>query len=113
MIVTPFGDLDYKSKPMSLQWLAAHGTRHETLRKALSRNGISLSPAPLFSQVSLEWVRLHYLHHMGLLRLIIPDRSISSQALSADPMGSEAQFQNWHRMHNLLHTRLDQALQVH
>lgn len=112
MIVTPFGDLDYKSKPMTLQWLAAHAIRHGTYRKALSRSGTALLPAPLFGKPTTEWVRLHYLAHMAYLRAMQPDDSISVNTLSADPTTSETLFYNWHRMHNLLHQRLDQALQV-
>lgn len=112
MIVTPFGDLEYQSHPMTFQWLAAHGVRHETLRKELSRRGSSITPAPLFGTLDEEWVRLHYLTHMALLRTMTPDRTISVQSLSVNPMRSESDFFSWHQMHNLLHTRLDQALEV-
>lgn len=112
MIVTPFGDLDFKSKPMTLQWLAAHDIRHRTLRKELSRRGSTLMPAPLAAKPTQEWHRVHYLTHMALLRTTQPDPSISANTLSADPTDSEVLFYNWHRMHNLLHQRLDQALQV-
>lgn len=112
MIVTPFGDLEFKSHAMTFQWLAAHGVRHETLRKELSRRGSTIQPAPLFGELNEEWVRLHYLHHMALLRTMTPDGTITVQALSANPMRAETDFYSWHQMHNLLHTRLDQALQV-
>lgn len=112
MIVTPFGDLDYQSHPMTLQWIAAHGVRHQTLRGELSRRGFTLSPTPLFGQPSLEWGRIHYLNHMAMLRFMQPDTSISVNSLSANPDSGEVLFYNWHHMHNLLHTRLDQALKV-
>lgn len=112
MIVTPFGDLEYKDPGMTLQWLAAHGLRHRTLRKELSRRGTTISPASLFGRVDLEWTRLHYLSHVAMLRVLLPDSSVSVQVLSANPMDSEPIFYSWHQMHNLLHTRLDQALGV-
>lgn len=112
MILTPFGDLEYESRPMTRQWLAAHAFRHSTLRKALSRRGSSIQPVPLTGELDLEWVRLHYLHHASLLRYMHPDPTVSVNTLSADPTTSEALFYNWHRMHNLLHQRLDQALKV-
>lgn len=112
MIVTPFGDLDYKNQPMTLQWLAAHGIRHRTLQLEFSRRGSTLAPAPLFGKLTAEWVRVHYLTHMALLRTMQPDSSISVNTLSAVPTVSEVLFYNWHHMHNLLHQRLDQALEV-
>lgn len=112
MIVTPFGDLEFESQPMTFQWLAAHGVRHDTLRKAFSRLGSSVLPAPLFGELNEEWVRVHYLHHMALLRTTQPDQTVSVQTISMNPMESEREFFSWHQMHNLLHERLDQALQV-
>lgn len=112
MIVTPFGDLVFGNSQMMSQWLAAHAIRHRTLRRAFSRSLGSILPAPLFHGVDNEWVRLHFLHHVALLRAMPPDSSISVTTLSSNPTTSEALFNHWHHMHNLLHTRLDQALQV-
>lgn len=112
MIVTPFGDLDFKNQPMTLQWLTAHAVRHQTLSKELSRRGVALIPCPLFGKPTQEWIRVHFLTHMALLRVLPPDTTISVNTLSAYPTDSESLFYNWHQMHNLLHTKLDQALQV-
>lgn len=112
MIVTPFGDLEFGSHPMTLQWLAAHDIRHRTYRGALSRLNNALLPAPLASEVDHRWVALHYLQHMAFVRFMTPDPSVSAQTLSMLPTVSEELFYNWHRIHNLLHQRLDQALGV-
>lgn len=112
MIVTPFGDLEYESHPMTLQWLAAHSIRHGTYRGRLSRLGTAIRPAILTGDVDDRWVSMHYLQHVAFQRFVTPGGSTSVQLLASLPTVSEGVFYNWHRQHNLLHQRLDQTLGV-
>lgn len=112
MIVTPFGDLEYGSDHGINQWIAAHDIRHRTYRKELSRRGSTIQTAPLAGSVEGAWIIVHYLQHMAFIRTMQNDNSVAAQVISMDPWYDEEAFYRWHQVHNLLHTRLDQALGV-
>lgn len=112
MLVTPFGDVRFGDEYGLKAWFAAHAQRHRVLRKAVSRLGPSLSGMPLDGPESHEWFGRHGLVHQGLLRFMQPDPSVSINVLMDTPWNTEQGFYAWHKIHNLLHSRLDQALGV-
>jgi hypothetical protein len=112
VIVTPYGDIELGDREAMRQWMAAHDIRHRTYSVALLRKGIVSQSPPLMDQLNHNWLMMHYIQHVILAKQFAPDTTAQSHGLNHDFMESDKQFQNWHRTHNLVHQRLDQAFGV-
>lgn len=107
-----FGDLQFDDHEAIDAWLLAHAVRHSTYRKAASLLGIAIADGPFTSEPDDDWFGRHMSAHQALQILAAPDNSVDLTALSANTWASAQEFYDWHRMHNLIHLRLDEALGI-
>ena len=112
MIVTPFGDLAFGDQAALQSWASAHDLRHRTENRAIiNSQGVALPYSSLDGQVDEDWLQRHVMYHLGMLKFMPNDQSVSAQLLDT-PWTNDDNFQFWHQMHNGLHIVLDQSLGI-
>jgi len=109
MIVTPFGDLEWGDEDGLQDWLDAHDQQHYAERQAIAFSGIPLYPRSFEGPMDREWFGRHMIEHRAFQNFATPDDSISPTLIEMN-WDREANFYMWHQQHNLLHSKLDQAL---
>lgn len=101
MIVTPFGELKYGDAETLQVWMDAHARRHATISQVAKVPG-----QQSFGTMDGDWFHRHAASHAtnaGVLGINPPTSAISYGWLNPES------FDQWHRIHNLIHLREDQA----
>lgn len=101
MIVTPFGELKYGDSKTLQLWMDAHARRHATVAQAANVPG-----QQSFGTMDGDWFHRHHASHAtnaASLGIQSPTSAIGDGWLNAEG------FDQWHRIHNLIHLREDQA----
>ncbi len=85
-----------------------HDLRHRLYAKSVLRTGQQMPALPLADLFGHEWLLAHQTHHKMLQRFFVTGTT-NEFNLTVDPRKSKQQFYTWHRMHSLVHARIDQV----
>ena len=116
MNLTSFGPIGYD--PMSIrQWAGPHWLRHKAEAQELRRRGITVVGPMLDGPINEDWFGIHMLIHRGMMSSTsLSSNSYAITALEAhwnpDGDGDEAQFYDWHRFHDVIHSKIDRQLGI-
>lgn len=109
--ISPFGTLDYDDAGSIRQWQMAHDMRHITYAKEMGRRGNAITTPILSGAIDADWRGRHMQNHLALLRIMGPDQSFALTALEQD-WSTKDKFYDWHRFHNLIHSKIDALLAI-
>jgi hypothetical protein len=109
MIVTPFGDLEYRDFGALMSWADAHDDRHRAQRHVLGLKGTPISGFPIVGPIDKEWFGRHIFMHLALIRFVPPQTTVCQLDLER-LWEDEGDFYRWHDLHNDIHAWQDQAL---
>ena len=116
MILTSFGPISYD--PVSIrQWAGPHWLRHKAEAQELRRRGSNVVNPILDGPINQSWFGLHMLVHLGMTRTTnLSSNSYTLTALEnhwdADGEGDARQFFDWHRFHDIIHSKIDRQLGI-
>lgn len=113
MLMTVYGDLDYKDPESLRDWISAHSLAHRQERQAAILAGVGIQAVILDTpRVDNDWFGRHGLAHYAMRTLYQPNGSVSASMLWSNigNWGSEQQFYDWHQYHDGIHQMIDQAL---
>jgi len=105
MIVTPFGELKYGDSKALQEWFDAHARRHSAVAQKARVPG-----QQSFGTLDGDWFHRHWASHetnSRALKISSPTSAIGQGWLTGQD------FDHWHRIHNLIHLREDQAAGLH
>jgi hypothetical protein len=132
-VVTPFGDLTLTDKVALERWIAAHDARHQVYPKQNLPSQPPLPTGPLGNRnaapkagtlrgpIDGDWMLRHTARHATLATahkelLASGNRNTTPlrvQALALPSIWkSEQEMQDWHLLHNRLHSLLDKVTDV-
>lgn len=108
-VVTPFGDLTLGDRVALQRWIAAHETRHQTyVKKGLGKGGTLEGP------IDGDWQLRHTTRHIALARFVKQKlTSLNASGLALPGVWkTEQQLQDWHLLHNRLHSLIDKVARI-
>ena len=117
MVVTPFGDLALNDSVAEQRWLDAHDRRHKVyVAEGLSKGG------PLLGPIDGDWMLRHLARHVALATAqrsqtaASPHRGFASPSVKGLALPgrwkTEQELQDWHLLHNRLHSLIDRIADV-
>lgn len=101
MIVTPFGELKFGDSQALQIWMDAHARRHAAISQAARVPG-----QQSFGTMDGDWFHRHAASHSTNAKAL--NITPSTAAIGYGWLDGES-FDHWHRIHNLIHLREDQA----
>lgn len=113
MIVTIFGDVEWKNSRGLWEFLLAHDLKHQALAQIVeTKAGVTLPAFLLSDGIDDNWILLHYQQHISLAQQVVQSVDSSIYDLLYDPMADEQSFYDWHDIHNQIHQQIDQTLGI-
>lgn len=106
----PFGELRFGDERGLEEWKLAHHARHLTYQRAASLTAALVQAVDLTGPIDESWFAWNMLLHEKLNRMT-PGSSLLPTVLG-DGWSDANSFDEYHRVHNLIHQRLDQAFGV-
>jgi hypothetical protein len=108
-VVTPFGDLTLHDEIALKRWTAAHELRHQTyVKKGYGKGGTLDGP------IDGDWMLRHTTRHVALAGFVTEKlTSLNASGLALPGVWkTEQQLQDWHLLHNRLHSLIDKVANV-
>jgi hypothetical protein len=93
-------------------FLLAHAFRHQSYAYAASLQGVSTGSYNFQTYPDDTWFQNHAMAHYNLQSFAAPDQTIDLNVLTQYTWDNEDDFYTWMQMHTLIHTRLDEGLEI-
>lgn len=103
-----YGDLSFDDDIGMQAFLQAHAARHSSYQQAAELAGLAFANTNLTEYPDADWFQRHYVTHVELGTLAVPDPTLNLQTLVDVNWDNADDFYTWMQMHTLIHQKIDQ-----